>query len=239
MSIIEGLIANAVSKIVVMSGTKAWKAASRNEKVLKILKAVGLKPGVPEADFKSVYVHTLIEYGIEKLEPVLIFFRHEDIRKAFQKSFEKDDFSILSHEAEHLLDWNRIGDELRDNKLDPRLEFARFTLVFNEMVDRTRSPAEARRDAKIDKLLRLAQEGDIEKIRAKNLEMIQGSTSKQLKEWFKTLGYASGGHDVQTPAGPAGGTAGARCQSHDNSRHALDQLLHQGDHPASERYGEE
>ena len=34
--------------------------------------------------------------------------------------------------------------------VDPRQEFARFTAVFNEIVDRTRTPADVRRDQKLD-----------------------------------------------------------------------------------------
>jgi formylglycine-generating enzyme required for sulfatase activity len=73
------------------------------------------------------------------------------------------------------------------------------------MVDRTRAPAEVRRDHKIDSigsgiqdLLEWLKSAGLQAIRAKNLEKIQGSLADQLKAWFKTLGYKFGSHDVQT-----------------------------------------
>ena len=131
MPIIESIITKAVTEIVKKSTGKAWKGANRNEKVLKVLGAVGLKPGTPDENFESVYAYTLVEYGIEKPQPVLNFFRHEDIRKAFQQTFEKNQPSVLNQEAEHLIQWNKIGDELRGQQLDPRLDFAGFALVFH------------------------------------------------------------------------------------------------------------
>lgn len=199
------IIDKVISTIVAQAAKKGWKTATQEEKVLKVLDKVGLKPGAPALNFKSVYAHTLVVYGIGKPEPILEFFRHDDIQSAFRESFEKNDPNILHLEAESFIKWNRIGDELRKINLDPRLEFARFTLVFNIMVDRTRTPAEVRRDHKIDRmdsgiqdLLEWSKTVDLQAIRAKNLENIQGSLADQLKAWFKTLGYQFGSHDVQT-----------------------------------------
>ncbi len=197
MPVMESLFKKAVEEILKKSAGKTWKSATRNDKVLKVLGALGLKSGTPDQNFKSVYAHTLVEYGIEKPQSVLNFFRHEDIRKAFQKAFEKNQPSILNQEAEHLIQWNRIGDELREQNIDPRREFAGFALVFHEMVDRTRTPAEVRREQKLNEILRLTKEGDLDQIRAKNLEKIQGSLAEQVKSWFKTLGYGIGGHDIR------------------------------------------
>ncbi|MDM8541631.1 SUMF1/EgtB/PvdO family nonheme iron enzyme [Desulfococcaceae bacterium HSG9] len=201
------LTTQVIKEITKYAGRKVWKRAERNDAVLRILDSVNLKPDAPNADFKSVYAHTLVEYGIEQSETVLNFFRHEDIRKAFKTSFEKNDFSILNREAENLIRWNKIGDELRDQKINPRLEFARFTFVFNTMVNRTRTPAETRRDhkldgmnRKLDEILLINKEIDLNAIRAKNLEMIKGGLNRHLKSWFKTLGYIQGSHDICTEA---------------------------------------
>jgi len=184
MAIPSGLTSKIIFEIVKRASGKAWKSLTRKEKVLKILDAVGIKPGKPDPNFESVYAHTLVEYGIEQPEPILNFFRHEDIRRAFQISFEKNDYSILNNEAASLVNWSRIGDELRDIDLDPRLEFARFTLVFNEMVDYTRAPAEVVRDHKIDRidnrvqeLVKWSRDLDLETIRAKHLETRQKTFS--------------------------------------------------------------
>jgi len=200
MPVMESLFKKAVEEILKKSAGKTWKSATRNDKILKVLGDVGLKSGTPDQKFESVYAYTLVEYGIEKPQPVLNFFRHEDIRKAFQMAFEKNQHSILNQEAEHLIQWNRIGDELREQDIDPRREFAGFTLVFNQMVDRTRTPAAARLEQKVNEMhetLQLIKEGDLDKIRAKNLEIIRGSLAEQIKSWFKTLGYSFGSHDVQ------------------------------------------
>ncbi len=199
MVILEGLITNIIGKIGEMAAGKAWASMPRNHKVMKLFKAVGLKPGKPEPDFDSVYVHALVEYGVEQpKKSILDFFKHEDIRKAFRNSFDNNDLAILHNEAATLIKWNMIGDDLRDEDIDPRLEFARFTLVFNEMVDRTRTPAEVRREHKLDEILQVIKESDLNIIRAKQIEMIQGGRPEQLKTWFQTLGYSFGGHDICT-----------------------------------------
>ena len=201
MPIMESIITKTATEIVKKSTGKAWKSANKNEKVLKVLDALGLKPGTPDENFVSVYAYTLIEYGIEKPQPVLNFFRHEDIQKAFQQAFEKNQPSILHQEAEHLIEWNKIGDELREQNIDPRLEFAGFTLVFHKMVDLTRTPAEARLERKVNEIaeeMQLIKEGNLDKIRAKNIETIRGSLAEQIKAWFETLGYGLGSHDVRT-----------------------------------------
>jgi hypothetical protein len=79
MPVFENLLGKVIEEIVRKSAEKAWKAATRNEKVLKVLNAVGLKPGTPEQNFESVYAHTLVEYGVEKPRPILSLFRHKDI----------------------------------------------------------------------------------------------------------------------------------------------------------------
>ena len=197
MPLAESLTGKVIAEIVKQAGKKSWSAVNRKEKALRILDAVGLKPGAPEDSFDSVYAYTLVEFGVEKPEPVLNFFRHEDIRNAYITAFRENDRSILAHEAAGFIEWNRIGDDLKEQGLDPRLEFASFTLVFNTMIDRTRSPYETRMEIKIDQIIQMVTEGDLSQIRAKTIEMAQGHPAKQLKLWFKSLGYSFGNHDVK------------------------------------------
>jgi hypothetical protein len=185
---IESLITKFVWEIGKVSVQKGWKVLSRKDKILRIVKSIGFTPGKPEPVFESVYVHSLVEYGIEKPELVLDFFRHEDIQKAFQDSFIKKDPSVLYNEAARFMDWNKIGDELRKADIDLRDEFAAFTLVFNEMVNLTRTPAEFQDTQKLDQIIQLIMTGDQDKIRAKNMEMIQGSLPDQLKAWLRPWG---------------------------------------------------
>ena len=76
MPVMENLIKKVVEEILKKSAGKAWKRATRNDRVLKVLGAMGLETGAPDPNFESVYAHTLIEYGIDKKQPVLNFFRH-------------------------------------------------------------------------------------------------------------------------------------------------------------------
>ena len=190
MAIFESLGSKIISEIGKWTAKKAWRnSMTRKDKVLRILQSVGLR-GEPKPDFDSVYAHTLVQYGIEQPRLILDFFSHEDIQKAFKESFDKNDPAILHNEASALIEWNTIGDKLRNKRLDPRLEFARFTLVFNEVLDRTRTSVEVRRDHKLDEILRLIKGNDLNIIRAKNLETIQGGLAEQLKSWFRTWGIA-------------------------------------------------
>jgi len=86
MSIIESLLTKIITEILKQSAKKVWKNSIRDDKVLKILDFAGLRPDGPKADFKSVYAYTLIEYGIDKPEPILHFFRNKEIMYHLNKS---------------------------------------------------------------------------------------------------------------------------------------------------------
>ena len=116
--------------------------AERNEFIIKTLKRFNLDPTHPPADFDAVYAYTLVEYGIDKPKPVLEMFRHPDIWQAFHTAFDQSDISILIGEGERLLDWNKIGDQIRELEIDPQHEFLFFNAAFNQVVDRTRMPSE-------------------------------------------------------------------------------------------------
>jgi predicted NACHT family NTPase len=134
-----------IAMIVEMGVDATWGEVKRQEAVMRILDRFGVKLDIPPR-FDDVYAFTLVAYGVGKPEPVLDFFRHESIKQAFKQSFEQRDPSILDDEAENLLDWAKVGKDLRRMDVDPRREFSRFTIVFNEIVDRTRTPAEVRRE---------------------------------------------------------------------------------------------
>ena len=155
MAIMEGLIGSIIFEIVKGANTAGWEEAKHSSKVLKVLNAVGLKPEKPGPDFSSVYAHTLVEYGVDQSEDALKFFNNKIIKNVFEESFLKNDISVLESEAETFVEWNEIGDDLRDLEVDLRLEFARFTLVFNKMVSLTRTPVEIIDGHKLDDIVRL------------------------------------------------------------------------------------
>ncbi|MBU4318051.1 MAG: hypothetical protein KKF30_12370 [Proteobacteria bacterium] len=94
MPVMESLINKVIALILVNSSKSAYLRLIRKEKVLKILEAVGMKPDKPEANFEATYAYSLIEYGVDRPRVLLEFFSHEEIRKAYQNSFNDNDLSL-------------------------------------------------------------------------------------------------------------------------------------------------
>ncbi len=128
----------------------AKNKAKREEGVLRVLSKLGFSLDAPPAnDFNGVYAYTLVVYGVDKPKPVLEFFRHEFIKSAFRKSFERRDSSILEKETENFLDWNEIGRDIRAIDYDPRREFAEFREQFIIAAKLTRTVQEILVDHKL------------------------------------------------------------------------------------------
>jgi len=189
---------NVVSKILEFSVEGVKKRSNRNERTLRVLQGLGLASQQPESSFESIYVHALIEFGIDRPKATLDFFKRPQIQQAYCDAFEKDDPAILYNEANKFIEWRNIGGGEYEVSINHRDEFAAFTLVFHEMISRSRTPAELQDSGKLDQILRLIQEGNQQKIRAKNIEMIQGTLPDQLKAWFKTLNYSIQTYEKRT-----------------------------------------
>jgi hypothetical protein len=146
-----------VGKIVSI-GTEAIRAKlNQEEAVIRALKTLGI--GInPENNFDSIYMHALVNYGIFKPEAILNFFRNDHIREAFRQSYYTGDPGILIKEAEGIIDWNRETNLLGRIDYDPRLEFKEFTGIFDEIVARLRTPAEAKRDIMISEIIKQVTE---------------------------------------------------------------------------------
>jgi hypothetical protein len=155
------MIDTLISKILETSIAGSIERAKRQETIIRILREAGLEEK-PQSDFDSVYAHTLVEYGLGQIRPVLEFFRANFIRDTFYKAFTSDDFSILDKEAEGLFewDWKDIGKELRKLDVDPRREFARFTAIFRTNVARSRTTVEIIQEIKLDQLLEAVKSAD-------------------------------------------------------------------------------
>ena len=139
-------VISAIAKIAPATATLAIKQAQRSETVIRIKQQFGLDPIQPPGDTISVYVYALIEYGVYKPEPLLKLFREKEIQKAFWKDFNADHPLIFTPEIEHFLDWNILGDEIRELEINIRQEFEEFYQVFVSVAKRTRTPAEVLRD---------------------------------------------------------------------------------------------
>lgn len=141
-----------IDAIVGMGIEGAWDKIRHREAVVKVLKALKIDPGDPPDDFDAVYTRALIEYGVYKPQPVLRFFENEFIRNAFRESFYKNDVRILDREADEVIQWNMETAALGHIDYNPRREFAAFSAVFSEIVDRLRTPTDVRQDNKFEAL---------------------------------------------------------------------------------------
>jgi predicted NACHT family NTPase len=199
--------------IVAMGVEATWEKAKRLESVIKLLQRFNLDPTNPPTDFDGVYIYTLVEYGVGRPEPILNFFRYKFVKEAFEQAFYKNDPSILDKEAEGIIQWNEETGKLGRIDYDPRREFAAFSAVFHELVDRTRTPAEVKRDQKLDNIRedihqtsaeivkRLDALVDLSEVRNERDRLVQksplNSLAQQMRDWFKTLNYSFESYDVQ------------------------------------------
>jgi hypothetical protein len=116
----------------------------RNEAVIKILNQFNLEPAHPPDDFDGVYAYTFVEYGVYKPEPILNFFRENDVKRAFWKAFTSEPSNFLK-EADLLLkaeSFKLLEKEFQDAKVDLRLEVTEFLEIFVNVAERTKKPRE-------------------------------------------------------------------------------------------------
>ncbi|MEG4283370.1 hypothetical protein QUB68_09600 [Microcoleus sp. A006_D1] len=187
----------------------------RSETVIKLLKKFNLNPEHPLPDFSSVYVYTLVEYGVGKPKPILQLFREEEIKQAFRQAFDRNSPAILIEGGERFLDTYAFGDEIKDLGIDIRREFAAFSAVFLAVTKRTRNPKEAYTNHQIDSVHkqiiavqeRLDRLPTLEGIRTEMARLAvennpalpaatetaaksQGfALAQQMRGWFEILGY--------------------------------------------------
>lgn len=199
--------------IVAMGVGATWEKAKRRESIIKLLKRFKLDPVNPPTDFDGIYAYALIEYGMDRPEAILNFFRNKFVREAFEHTFYKNDPSILDKEAENIIEWNEETGKLGRIEYDPRREFAAFSTVFHAIVDRSRTPSEVKRDQKLDSIRddihdtsaeiikRLGTFVDLGGVRDERDRLVQNTPinnlAKQMREWFRTLNYGFENHDIK------------------------------------------
>ncbi|MEO1402992.1 MAG: NACHT domain-containing protein [Cyanobacteria bacterium J06635_1] len=127
---------------------------SRNERVIKLLKAFNLDPDHPPADFRGVYRYALVEYGVDKPKPVLEIFRQTEIQQLFREALAQNNPTLLLQQGEAFLAEHPVGQSSQSQQIDVRREFYEFAAVFIEVAKRTRTPAEMLTNQKIDSLHR-------------------------------------------------------------------------------------
>ncbi len=196
MTIGKDLLMSVITGIIGMAGKKAWQRLSRTEKVIWMLEKFNIQNLGPGSDFKDIYAHTLVEYGVDQPEELLKFFREKEIREAFLRAFEENNPGILQREAELFIPWKKTGIELEKLSINPRLEFSRFTTIFNGLLRQTRTPYEVSHDnvtrclrERVDQIYEIVSKSSLEEVREENLEQIRGTLVERVSEWFDTLGY--------------------------------------------------
>ena len=128
------------------------KPLERQELVISILKKLKLDPEHPPADFTGVYKYALVEYGVGKAKPILELFRLAEIQQAFRQAFELDDPSMLLQKCDRFLEEYALGDEIKQQGIDWQRELAEYSAAFLKITYLTRTPAEVRRDQRIESL---------------------------------------------------------------------------------------
>jgi hypothetical protein len=141
-----------VSAIAAIGVEGAWERTKRSEAVIRLLGKLGINQDQSLDDFESVYKYALIEYGIGKSRNILDVFREGIVQDAFRKSFASGDMSIISDEIKQLCEWHRSAKPLAAVEIQLEHELLQFMVVFAAVTDRTRSPADVRRDLTLRKI---------------------------------------------------------------------------------------
>jgi predicted NACHT family NTPase len=119
--------------------------AKRNETLIKILKNLKIDQAHPPDDFYGVYAYALVEYALDeeatKPESVLNLFREKEIRDAFWKAYNGNPSDFIN-DAENFLDWNKLGDDIRESQINIRPEIEKFYQQFISVAKRTRKPGD-------------------------------------------------------------------------------------------------
>jgi len=201
-------------KAILSAATPAIKnKLTRHPIVIQLLQQFHLDPEHPPANFSGIYAYALVEYGVGQPQAVLDLFREATIKQAFREAFERNDPALLLREAEDFLDWNIIGDRIRDLNINPRYEFAAFSAIFIQIANRSRTPAQTLRDQKLDSLQhslsqlqdQLARQTTLAEARIQLAQQAQNNPAlfseptpnpfpsfilaQQLQAWFDTLNY--------------------------------------------------
>ncbi|MGI8386888.1 pentapeptide repeat-containing protein [Robertmurraya sp. P23] len=147
-----------ISTILRLSASPLKNKLERQEFVIEVLKKLNIDPTHPPTDFDAVYAYSLVEFGINQPEIVLNFFRDKTVKDTFQYAFNNDNPTYFLKESQEILQWHELGSEFKKIDYDPRRSFAEFTVIFTTIVDKTRTPAEVRRDYKITDIQNTIQE---------------------------------------------------------------------------------
>lgn len=171
----------------------------RKEGVVAVLHKLGMAPDAPPPDFAGVYTYTVVEYCYGKPEPVLRLFQNQYVRDAFERSFVTGDPAHLDREVTEVLQWNEETGALGRIDYNLAREVTGFSVVFNRLVDRTRTAAETRLERGVndiqESLAGLIKRIDRMSSREEILRQEGGAItpirhlSNEVREWFAAVEY--------------------------------------------------
>ncbi|MFD8597560.1 NACHT domain-containing protein [Kitasatospora sp. NPDC059646] len=174
----------------------ATDAAMRQEWVLRALRAVRLDPRKPPRDFDSIYAVALIEYCAGRADSVLAVFRDAYVVESFRRSFELRDLARVRREVAEAVERNRETGEFGHLAHGFEEHVDAFAAAFEQVVDRTREPHEARLEETVRALLsQVGRTRDEEEDRRLRIEPRRAvltpaqRLAQDAEEWFRAVGY--------------------------------------------------
>ena len=144
----SNLISLAIGVIASLAAPPIKNQFERNERVIQALKKLKLNPDHPPADFTGVYRYALVQYGIDKPQPLLQLLRQEGIIRAFRQAFEQNNQSPVLIEVAKIswiFNLNTLGIDLQE-------ELNQFKDIFIEVANSTRTPADVIQSQEIKNL---------------------------------------------------------------------------------------
>lgn len=136
----------------------------RNDRVIRVLRSIGIDPEHPPEDYSGVYAYALVEYALgtdeEELpdeepppEEVLKIFRHPEVKSAFRRAFETGEGEAFARGANAAIrELTGSGKLPEPLPFDLREEVEHFAKAFHRVVDRTRSPSQVRVEQRVEKM---------------------------------------------------------------------------------------
>lgn len=132
-----------ITKVMGIVAAPAFKALERQHRVIKLRRALDMGAEVPSPSFESVFAFAMLEYVADAPESGVELFQDRYIQEELRKAFARNELQPFLSKLDHFVNWNKIGDSLRNGGHDYKKEFERFFSFFRDCANLSRTPAEA------------------------------------------------------------------------------------------------
>ncbi|MBD2594374.1 NACHT domain protein [Nostoc spongiaeforme FACHB-130] len=126
-------VVNALKSLAKPAASLVINQAQRNESVVRLLKQFNFDPIQPPRDVDSVYVYSLIKYGVNKPEAILNLFREKETKKAFWSAYTSNNPLGFYKEVEKFLQQKNLKIDIQRSRIDLRSELEEFGEKFIEV----------------------------------------------------------------------------------------------------------